>query len=92
MTFSPLEQNLWALSGLVFWILVYVLMIRRGLRDRSYGMPMVALCLNIVWETYFSLFSDAQLINRIANGIYLAFNVGVLWEAVSSPVRPPTPA
>lgn len=79
MTFSPLEQNLWALGGLVFWVLAYVLMIRRGLIDRSYGMPMVALCLNVAWESYFSLFSDAQLTNRVAYGIYLVADLGVLW-------------
>lgn len=82
MTFSPLEQNLWALSGLVFWTLAYLLMIRRGLRDRSYGMPVIALCLNIAWETYFSLFSDAQLANKVGYGIYLAADLGVLWTCL----------
>lgn len=79
MTFSPLEQNLWALGGLVFWCVAYLLMIRRGLRDQSYGMPLVALCLNVAWETFFSLFSEAQMANRMAYGIYLAFDLGVLW-------------
>lgn len=79
MEFSPLAQNLWALAGLVFWILAYLLMIRRGLRDRSYGMPVVALCLNIAWETYFSLFSDAQLANKVGYGLYLAADLGVLY-------------
>ncbi|GAB4194934.1 MAG: hypothetical protein Tsb002_26960 [Wenzhouxiangellaceae bacterium] len=79
MTFSPLEQNLWALSGLILWVLAYILMFRRGLLDKSYGMPMVALCLNVAWEAYFSLFSDAQLTNRVAYGLYLVVDLGVLW-------------
>jgi len=78
MTFSPLAQNLWALGGLVFWCTAYILMIRRGILDRSYGMPMVALCLNVSWEAFFSFFSDAQLVNRVAYGIYLAADLGVL--------------
>ena len=82
MTFSPLAQNLWALSGLVFWVLAYALMIRRGIRDRSYGMPMVALSLNVAWEAYFSLFSNAQLANRIGYGIYLVADLGVLWTCL----------
>ncbi|MEM7585625.1 MAG: hypothetical protein AAF560_19710 [Acidobacteriota bacterium] len=82
MTFSPLAQNLWALGGLVFWCIAYGLMIRRGLKDRSYGMPMVALCLNVAWEIYFSLFSNAQLANRIGYGVYLAFDLGVLYTCL----------
>lgn len=82
MTFSPLAQNLWALGGLVFWVLAYLLMIRRGLRDKSYGMPVVALCLNIGWESYYSLFSNAQLANKIGYGIYLGADLGVLWTCL----------
>ncbi len=82
MTFSPLAQNLWALGGLVFWLIAYGLMIRRGLKDRSYGMPMVALCLNIAWEVFYSLFSGAQLANRIGYGLYLAVDLGVLWTCL----------
>ncbi len=82
MTFSPLAQNLWALSGLVFWCIAYALMIRRGIKDRSYGMPMVALCLNVAWETYFAFFSNAQLANRVGYGLYLAADLGVLWTCL----------
>ncbi|GHE06562.1 transmembrane-type terpene cyclase [Streptomyces alanosinicus] len=38
-----------ALSGL-FWTIAYVLIIRQGFRDKTYGMPVVALCGNISWE------------------------------------------
>ena len=79
MSFSPLEQKLWVLGGLVFWDLVYILMIRRGLKDKSYGMPMVALCINVAWETYYSFFSVEQPANRIVNGLYLVPDLGVLW-------------
>lgn len=40
-------------SGL-FWSLVYLLIIGRGFRDKTYGMPVVALCANISWEFIFS--------------------------------------
>lgn len=79
MHFTHLEQNLWVLGALGFWVLVYILMIRRGLKDKSYGMPMVALCLNVAWETYYSFFSVEQMANRVVNGMYLATDLGVLW-------------
>jgi hypothetical protein len=37
-----------------FWTLTYVLIIRRGFIDETYGMPLVALCANISWEFIFS--------------------------------------
>lgn len=42
------------LSG-VFWLLAYILIIYRGFKDKSYGMPVVALCGNLAWEIIFGL-------------------------------------
>lgn len=39
----------------VFWLAAYVLIIYRGFKDKSYGMPLVALGLNIMWELIFGL-------------------------------------
>ena len=32
------------------WSVAYILIIVRGFRDRTFGMPILALCLNISWE------------------------------------------
>jgi hypothetical protein len=40
--------------GFLLWSLAYVLIIIRGFRDRSYGVPLVAICLNVTWELYFA--------------------------------------
>lgn len=40
--------------GGIFWSLTYTLIIRRGFIDKTYGMPLVALCANISWEAIFS--------------------------------------
>lgn len=37
-------------ASAVFWLLAYLLIIRRGFIDRSYGMPLVALGANLSWE------------------------------------------
>lgn len=42
--------------GGIFWSLTYILIIRRGFIDRTYGMPLAALCANISWEAIFSFF------------------------------------
>ncbi|MGL4620499.1 transmembrane-type terpene cyclase [Chroococcidiopsis sp.] len=41
------------LSG-IFWTITYLLIIRRSIQDKSVGMPLVALCMNISWEFIFS--------------------------------------
>jgi hypothetical protein len=54
MTVSPeLSWSLKIGSG-VFWTAVYILIIRLGFRDKTYGMPITALCANISWEFIFS--------------------------------------
>ena len=40
--------------GGIFWILTYVFIISKGFKDKTYGMPLVALCANISWEFIFS--------------------------------------
>jgi hypothetical protein len=53
----------------VFWLMAYLLLIKRGYQDKACGMPMAALCLNISWEFIFSFIhphSGIQLIINIA--------------------------
>jgi hypothetical protein len=48
-----MEDSLLPASG-VFWALAYVLIIKRGFQDKTFGMPLAALCANISWEFIFS--------------------------------------
>lgn len=38
----------------IFWITAYYLIIYKGFKDKSYGMPLIALAGNISWEFIFS--------------------------------------
>lgn len=62
-----------------FWILAYVLIIRRGFLDQSYGMPVVALCSNIAWEIIFGFFytSDYRF-ERIGKYFWPILDIGIL--------------
>ena len=44
-----------ALGSGVFWLVAYILIIYRGFKDKSYGMPLVAFIGNIAWEFIFGL-------------------------------------
>lgn len=37
----------------IFWTIAYLLLVQRSTQDRSVGMPLVALCMNISWEFIF---------------------------------------
>jgi hypothetical protein len=47
-------QTIILLAGGIFWILTYVFIISKGFKDKTYGMPLIALCANISWEFIFS--------------------------------------
>jgi hypothetical protein len=72
-------HNLSSLILTLFWIIAYLLMIRRGVLDKSYGIPMIALCLNVSWEFYFTFLTNIQMTYRMANGLFFIFDLGVLY-------------
>jgi hypothetical protein len=59
-------EMLAALIGSLLWVLAYILMIVRGFRDRTYGLPLVAITLNFTWEFIYVV-------------IYPPDNKAVLW-------------
>jgi hypothetical protein len=42
--------NLIGEAGCALWVVAYALIIAQCFRDKSYGLPLVAICLNISWE------------------------------------------
>ncbi|TPG33948.1 hypothetical protein [Flavobacterium pectinovorum] len=48
--------------GELFWVLAYMLIIYRGLKDKSYGMPLVPLALNLGVEFVFSFYDRFNLL------------------------------
>lgn len=73
------------------WMVTYVALIWRGVADRSYGMPIVALALNLTWEfTFFAVLTpygslDSNLVPNGAEkaqlvfGLCLLLDIGILY-------------
>lgn len=59
----------------VCWTITYLLIIWIGFRDRTYGMPLAALCANLSWEFIFSFVHPHPMPQLVVNGIWLAFDV-----------------
>jgi hypothetical protein len=68
-------------SGL-FWTLTYLLIIRQGAADRTYGMPLVALCANLSWEFIFSVVRPHGGVQHIVDIVWLCLDLVIAYTAV----------
>ncbi len=68
-------------SGL-FWTLTYLLIIRQDMHDRTYGMPLVALCANLSWEFTFAFLYPHDPIQRTVNIVWFAFDVVIFVQVL----------
>ena len=62
----------------VLWTLAYLLIIRQGFVDRTYGMPLAALCANISWEFIFAFVYPHDLPQRVVNVVWFSFDLVIL--------------
>jgi hypothetical protein len=58
----------------VFWLITYLLILKRGYQDKACGMPMGALCLNISWEFIFSFVYPQSGIQLCINTAWFALD------------------
>ncbi len=64
----------------IFWSITYVLIIRRGFADQTYGMPLAALCANISWEFTFSFLQPPSAIQHGVNLVWFALDAIILFQ------------
>ena len=64
----------------ILWTLTYILMIRRGFKDKTYGMPLAALSANIAWEFIFSFIEPCQPPQLYVNIIWFSFDAIILYQ------------
>ncbi|KAI7779187.1 Terpene cyclase atmB [Diaporthe eres] len=76
-------QDSLILSVSIFWTIAYVLYVRQGYRDKSYGMPLFALAGNIAWEFLFGVAmptSVAQVVCFVPWLVIDVFIVHTTWK------------
>ena len=66
--------------GGAFWSATYLLIIRRGFKDKTYGMPMAALCANISWEAIFAFVTPHDPPQLYVNYIWFSLDVVIVWQ------------
>jgi hypothetical protein len=72
-----------ALAGGIFWLIAYVLMIRKGFQDSSYGIPLLAIMLNFTWEIiYTTIYAPSDRAEMWMRLIWLIADVPNVWLLV----------
>ena len=66
--------------GGIFWSLAYFLMIRQGFKDKTYGMPLAALCANISWEAIFAFLHPHRPPQLYINYVWFALDTVIVFQ------------
>ncbi|QDQ02162.1 hypothetical protein FOH38_17620 [Lysinibacillus fusiformis] len=64
----------------LFWIITYILIIKRGFQDKKYGMPMVAICANISWEFIFTFIYPQNDLQKIITLLWFLLDIVILLQ------------
>lgn len=73
--------NLIGAAGCICWIVAYVLIVRRCFRDRAYGLPIIAICLNFSWEFLASfVFPNPVALWHFFDRAWLVIDVIILYQ------------
>ena len=73
-------QSIILLLGGIFWILTYIFIISKGYKDKTYGMPLLALCANISWEFIFSFLLPHSPPQLYINYLWFALDVVIVFQ------------
>jgi len=72
-----LQRILMTADG-IFWSLAYILIIIRGFKDKTYGIPLFVLCVNISWEFIFSFILPSTRPQIYINYMWLMLDVFIM--------------
>lgn len=67
----------------VSWIVLYILVIRRGFIDKSFGIPFVALALNMSWDIVGATVALGPPQQSVADMFYYALQLVILYQVVA---------
>ncbi|KAK8105423.1 hypothetical protein PG999_008782 [Apiospora kogelbergensis] len=68
--------------GVLFWDMAYVLMTIRGIKTRSYGMPILGLAINVSWEIVYGFYVAEAAFERLGFAVWLLLDLGVIYTTV----------
>jgi hypothetical protein len=66
----------------ILWIATYLLVLRRGYLDNSYGIPAVAILMNIAWEIYDPFFANHSIMKGYGI-VWLILDIFILRQMIA---------
>jgi hypothetical protein len=82
MTISPTTNWSLQIASGFFWTVVYILIIKLGFQEKTYGMPKIALCANLSWEFIFSFIHPHSLPQIYINITWFLFDLVILFQTI----------
>ena len=83
MTVTPEFRTSIEIASGICWTLVYLLIIKRGFQDKTYGMPLWALAANISWEFIFAfVLLTHNNVQHVIDIIWCLFDVVILYQVL----------
>lgn len=73
-------QSIILVLGGIFWILTYIFIISKGYKEKTYGMPLLALSANISWEFIFSFLLPHSPPQLYINYLWFALDVVIVFQ------------
>lgn len=68
--------------GALLWDAAYILMTRRALVTRSYGMPLLPLALNLSWEIAYVFCVCEEVLETVGFSAWLVLDVGIVYTTL----------
>jgi len=70
----------------VLWVLLYILVIRRGHLDKTFGIPVISLCANFAWDIFNSVNRGVTVLSPtpqpIINGVYAIIDLIIIYQVL----------
>jgi hypothetical protein len=82
MSISPELNIVLKIGSGLCWTIAYILIIRRGFIDKTFGMPVVALCANISWEFIFSFIHPHESPQVQVNIVWFVFDAFIFYQVI----------
>ncbi len=77
---SPTLITILTLISGISWTIVYIAIINRGFKDKTYGMPLFALAFNITWEFIFGfLVGEGFSLQKVVNSIWFLLDAVIVY-------------
>lgn len=86
MPYAPLwfqhTQNDLVLASGILWSVAYAFYVRQAFRDRSYGMPILALCANVTWEFIYGLVCPPSAAPTMIATTWMVIDLGLVYATL----------